>query len=178
MNPERSISVSINYFKSKPDLPSSSSIDMLRVFYRNQITEHNGGLLLVDFFKHENITGIETLFKIPLSPSGTVYLASLTIPFRSSSYVIKVQAREMGLTGVRDAVISDRLTKKGDNENWSADPYNPNFTDGTLMNRSEDPTYDSEFPDHPLSEARRIIAEIKKGMKFKPEIGELKEFKK
>jgi hypothetical protein len=185
INPEQSLAVSINYFSKKPDLPSSTSIDMLRVFYRNQITEANGGLIKVDFCELNGFKGVETIFKIPQSNNSLAYLASLTIPFSNCSYVVKVQARETGIPGVREAVISDRFLKKGsvstkdgNLENWSNDPYNANFIDGTLMNKSEAPIYDIEFLSHPLTEARKMIAELKKNIKFMPELDKLKEFNK
>ncbi len=44
------------------------------------------------------------------------YIASITIPFENCSYVVKIQADEIGITGMRDALILDRLHKAGEVE--------------------------------------------------------------
>ena len=45
-------------------------------------------------------------------------------------------------------------------EGWAADPYDAEYDRGIPMNCSEKKEYDSQFPQHPLSEARRFIAEL------------------
>lgn len=180
-NPEETIVLSMNFFDSKPDLPSLKQINTLRHFYREQIVEHDGGLIQVDLDTCKNHQIIKTIFKIPLKTSGVVYLASLTIPFRYSSYVIKIQATEHGITGLRDSVIADRLLGTGEitstengYENWSSDPYHSTFNEGTLMNKSEDVKYDADFKKHPLTQARKLLSQIEKDIQFNPEIEKLK----
>ena len=178
VNPEQGIALSLNYFYSKPDIPSIKQVGQLRDYYRNQIVAHNGGLILVDLIELKNYQAIKTIFKIPQQPKGVVYLGSLTIPFRDRSYVIKLQALELGMTGVRDAVILDRYLREGNVnlDNWSADPYNSTYTKGTLMNKSEAPKYDAEFEDHPLTRVRKYLSEIEDNIVFKPEMEKLTKF--
>ena len=178
VNAEQGIALSLNYFYSKPDIPSISKIGQLRDYYRNQIVAHNGGLIQVDLVALKNYQAIKTIFKIPQQPKGVVYLGSLTIPFRDRSYVIKLQALELGMTGVRDAVILDRYLREGkvNVDNWSADPYNSTYTKGTLMNKSEAPKYDAEFEDHPLTRIRKYLSEIEENIVFKPELVKLNRF--
>ena len=114
-----------------------------------------------------------------------VYLASLTIPFKNSSCVIKIQAPEIGLAGMRDSVIAHKLIQEGKissgvngYENWFCDPYDSDFKIGTLMNKSENPIYDVDFDNHPLTQARQLISQIEKGIEFKPKIEKLKLFTK
>jgi hypothetical protein len=102
------------------------------------------------------------------------YIASITIPFENCSYVVKIQADEIGITGMRDALILDRLHKAGEVEieeenikNWFEDPYDPDFRQGTLMNQSELEKYDPEFPEHPLSVARSLIRSTAETIIFK-----------
>lgn len=66
----------------------------------------------------------------------------------------------MGLTGVRDAAVYEAFQRdlKWTTAEWSADPYDPNYHHGILMNFSERREYDSAFPQHPLSEARAFIS--------------------
>lgn len=111
------------------------------------------------------------------------YIASLTIPFKSCSFVVKVQAIEAGITGMRDAVIADRLIAEGTISigetgflNWFSDPYNDDFAGGVLMNKSEQDLYDEEFPDHPLSRARQLLEQIEQGLQWKPELESIPAF--
>lgn len=178
VNPEQGIALSLNYFYSKPDIPSIKQVGRLRDYYRNQIVAHNGGLIQVDLIDLKRYPAIKTIFKIPQQPKGVVYLGSLTIPFRDRSYVIKIQALELGMTGVRDSVILDRFLREGNVniDNWSADPYNSTYTKGTRMNKSEAPEYDVEFEDHPLTRVRKYISEIEENIVFKPELEKLTKF--
>ena len=182
-NPDETLVLSINFFASKPDLPSLKQINTVRHFYREQIVEHDGGLIQADLTKCKNHKAIQTIFKIPLKTSGVIYLASLTIPFRYSSYVIKIQASETGIIGLRDSVVADRLLRKGEitvsengYDNWSSDPYHSSFNEGTLMNKSEEAIYDIDFDNHPLTEARKLLSLIKSEIEFKPEIETLRKF--
>lgn len=185
VDPEKGVSLSLNYFDKKPDLPSLIKIDELRDFYRQQIAKHNGGLIQVEVSDFEHFKVIETVFKIPQKTSGIVYLTSLTIPFRHCSYVIKIQAPEVGMTGMRDSVIAQRLFKEGvitieknGYENWFLDPYDKDFTEGTLMTRAEEAIYDVDFKNHPLTRSRNMLAQIKKDMQLHPDIKRLSKFPK
>ena len=52
---------------------------------------------------------IKTIFKFPQDPTGMTYLGSYTIPFKKYSYVIKIQAPELGVTGMRDSIIAAKF---------------------------------------------------------------------
>ena len=185
INPEQTMALHLNFFDKKPDIPSLKDLDVIRNFYRDQVSEHDGGLIQVDFSKLGNHTAVQTLFKIPQKPAGMVYLASLTIPFHDCSYVIKIQAPEIGITGMRESAIANRLLQDGkistgENgyENWFLDPYDPIFSKGTLMNKSEEAIHDADFKNHPLTHARKLIAQIGKEIEFMPEIEKLRKFVK
>ena len=185
INPAQSIALSINFFDLKPDLPTAKNIGVLRDYYRAQIVVPNGGLIQADLMDLKTYPVIKTIFKIPQTPSGITYLASLTIPFKKCSYVIKIQAAEVGTTGMRDALVADEYLKKGKIsarpdgfENWFADPYDPSFKEGTLMNCSEKTAYDSKFPAHPLSQARSLLTEIESQITFAAELARCKKFGK
>ena len=85
-----------------------------------------------------------TIFKFPMSPSGIAYIGSVTLPFRDYSYVIKIQAAEVGVTGMRETIVADKLIREkkitiDDNgyEGWVRDPYDPLITEGILMSLSD-----------------------------------------
>ena len=53
---------------------------------------------------------------------------------------------------------------------WSADPYDDQFDNGILMNLSEKPIYDLEFPNHPLTRSRVLINLLGEGSEFSDEL--------
>lgn len=180
VNLEESALILLNFFDIQPDIPNVKNLNFLKDFYRNSISEANGGIVEVSLLEVNNIPSVKTIFKIPQPESGMTYIASVTIPFENCSFVIKIQAAEVGTTGIRDAVILNKMLMNGEVavgedhlENWFEDPYNPNFKKGTLMNKSEQEKYDSEFPDHPLSVARKAITDAIRQTVFKPEIDKL-----
>ena len=185
LNPAQSIALSINFFDQKPDLPTAKDIDVLRDYYRDQIVVPNGGLIQADLIDLKGYSVIKTMFKIPQNPTGMTYLGALTIPFKKCSYVVKIQAVEVGTTGLRDSLVSNQLLTEGKItlggggfENWFVDPYDPSFKKGTLMNASESVAYDSMFPEHPLSQARNLLAQIASQIVFADELAKCKKFKK
>ncbi|MBO6185114.1 MAG: hypothetical protein J6O88_10600 [Chryseobacterium sp.] len=180
VNPEENALISLNFFNLQPDIPTVKNLDFLKDFYRNSISEANGGIVEVSLLEVNNIPSVKTIFKIPQPESGMTYIASVTIPFENCSFVIKIQAAEVGTTGIRDTVVLNEMLMNGEVtvgedhlENWFEDPYNPNFKKGTLMNKSEQEKYDSKFPDHPLSVARKAITDAIRQTVFKPEMDKL-----
>lgn len=183
VNPAQTIAVSVNFFDLPPDIPTVKDIHLLRSFYRNNISGVNGGIIEVDLSQQDHLTIIKTLFKIPQAGAGITYLASLTLPFKTCSYVLKVQAAETGPTGMRETLIMNQLLASQPSASmeqilseWSVDPYDPEFKEGNLMNKSEDEGHDASFPNHALTQARKIIAQIKNDIKTGPEIGKLLPF--
>ncbi|MBO9566568.1 MAG: hypothetical protein J7621_27590 [Niastella sp.] len=145
----------------------------------------NGGLIEVELCQKDKISYIKTIFKLPQKHSGMTYIASLTLPFKTCSFVLKVQAVEAGLTGQREAVIANRLISKNivsidENgySNWLSDPYDDGFKSATLMNKSEDHRYDAEFPDHPLTQARQLLTRKENGLSWSSELERAQAFGK
>lgn len=185
VNPQQSALIVLHFFDKEPDLPTAKDLDYLKKFYRNIAASSNGGVIETDIINLHNIPCVKNIIKIPQQETGMAYIASITIPFENCSYVVKIQADEIGITGMRDALILDRLHKAGEVEieeenikNWFEDPYDPDFRQGTLMNQSELEKYDPEFPEHPLSVARSLIRSTAETIIFKKEIKELPAFKR
>lgn len=178
VNPEGTIAVSINFFDQAPDIPTIKNVNELRAFYRDLIVSTNGGLVEVEIFKLHSFDIIRTVFKIPQPGRGMLYVGSLTIPFGTCSFVLKVQAVEAGPTGMREAFIVDRLLKDGtfNEATWSADPYDDEITAGNLMNKAEDQKYDVEFPNHPLSQVRNKLNQLEKGFTWDRALEKLPRF--
>lgn len=103
---------------------------------------------------------------------GVDYILNINIRMEKSIQFINGSFSEEGITGLRDNTVYAMLrsavdAKPDDNEayldaieNWSVDPYDPEFKKGFLMNRSEREGADEMFPQHPLSEARRLVRYI------------------
>ena len=60
----------------------------------------------------------------------------------------------------RDNAIHDKFIKTFPEEDWEEDPYDKDFKFGLLKNHGEDEEYDFLFPEHPLSQARKLITEV------------------
>ena len=179
------MAISLNFFEGEPDIHTLGDIDGLRQYYRDAILAANGALIEVDLIVLNGIQCVRTVLKFPQTPSGSTYLTSLIVPFAMCSYVVKIQAPELDLAGVRESIIMDKLLDEkvittSDNGliNWSMDPYKPNYKGFTLMNRSEEAKWDVRFPSHPLTKSRKLMAEIEKGISFDQKLLDLKPFSK
>jgi len=184
-NPEQASLLSLNFFDIKPDLPTIKDEQMMRDFYRERITANGGGLIQIDIIDLKGHPALKSIFKFPQKPTGMAYLSSLIIPFENYSYVIKVQAAEAGISGIRDNTIAMILSNQGKitigdegYEGWASDPYNPDIKKGPLMNLSEDEKYDTDFPNHPLSIIRASLQQIESEISFGKELEKAKKFKK
>jgi len=178
LNPEGSIAVSINFFDQAPDIPTIKDINNLQAFYRDLIISVNGGVIEVELLKRQQFDLVRTIFKIPQPGRGMLYVGSLTIPFHTCSFVLKIQAIEAGPTGMREALIVDRLFKDGtfEENTWAADPYDNEITLGTLMNKSEDQRYDVDFPDHPLTQVRNLLSQLEQEFTWETQLEKLPRF--
>lgn len=163
--------ITLHFFDKEPDLPCKlSELSGLRNAYREGISSAGGGIISVDLVNINGLDGVETIFKLPQEGHGMSYLGAITFPFAQLSYVISIQCLEIGMTGMREAIVISKLmnssqvsidAESGQIISWSQDPYEPSFKGPALANKAEAPEYDLEFPDHPLSRLRRLLAETK-----------------
>ena len=93
----------------------------------------------------------------------------LTMHLETEGPVMQIHGffSEGHIAGARDAMVYAMLANRGEVrlceggiEGWTSDPYDPFFTFGVLMNRSEQAQYDNLFPRHPLSELRRFVRKV------------------
>jgi hypothetical protein len=175
--------LSLNFFNKTPDIPVSLSQEIeLRNFYRKSVAEVGGGILKVEVVELKGLSAVECLFKMPMQPSGMLYLASFTI--RDKSYVVKLQCPEQGITGARDSAVFALHANFDDEDDenfnpfkgWMKDPYDESITEGVLMNLSEAEEYDVKFPNHPLTRARRYLSQIKETISFDERLSNLARF--
>ena len=92
--------------------------------------------------------------------TGNRYLLELYIEKNGEDQLVEGTFVESGTTGLRESMVMAQLQNEGllDDfpEGWSADPYDPDFKKGFLMNLAEQEKYDKYFVTHPLSEARKL----------------------
>ena len=100
-------------------------------------------------------------------PAGVQYFLMMNIEGADQPITVRAFFDENGTTGLRESVVFELmqrenivvLTDRGA-DGWNADPYDPSYSRGALMNLSENQAYDESFPEHPLSEARRTVREL------------------
>jgi hypothetical protein len=163
-------SVILHYFPIPPDIAADlHDLADLRQFYRTAVAGAGGAIIEVETLTVGDCLAVRQIVKAPQQPSGMMYLGSITLPYRSFSFVLKVQCPEYGTTGVRDTLVLHELMRQGqvtiDPERplimgWFRDPYDPTLIDGFRKNLSEDDVYDARFPHHPLSRLRPLLTRL------------------
>lgn len=95
---------------------------------------------------------------------GALYILSMDIAADEGATHFQGQFEEIGTTGMRDALVGELCRRKNlititdeGIEGWNADPYDPEWKHGALMNLSEKADFDGAFPEHPLSLARAFV---------------------
>lgn len=158
-----------------------TDLDAARVFYRQECQENGGVMLEMDSVTAAGVEGLSGVFKYrsPLPGSlGMAYVGILWLPFRDCWFQVNVEAVELGTTGMREAAV---MVIEGDM--WPMEPQteipvinSPEELDALYAKSrdkplrrlpSDDPKYDSSFPEHPLSLVRvglaRVIASARLG---------------
>ncbi|MEU4803905.1 hypothetical protein [Actinosynnema sp. NPDC023587] len=152
-NPVTGDRVSLQYFDLVPDLPAPLE-DLARLRHDLAVVYGESGCLIE---AHTLLLGgVPALFQvlkvpIPNQPAGQVFVASFTVPRAGSSAVLMTQAVERGTTGVREAVLAARV---GFDRWLMPHPYAPEVKGRLPFHAGDDPRFDQEFPDHPLTRVR------------------------
>ena len=105
---------------------------------------------------------VYNIVRTNLEPGSMHY--ALRLHLGAEQGVVGVQGAfdTAGSSSYRDSFVMSKLMAGADApvEGWFADPYDPDFALGNLMNQSELPKYDADFPDHPLTLMRRFVADL------------------
>ena len=127
---------------------------------------------LIEVETGKTVSGLRYIYSVlkSLKDRDTIrYLLDMKIDFSICTLGVKGYFDEMGEKGIRESGIYSLLTTQGTDhtadieiERWEEDPYDSGCKNeyGMLMNSSEKKEYDSRFPQHPLSELRRFVAEL------------------
>jgi hypothetical protein len=161
--------LSLYFFDQPPDLTADiADTAALRRFYREQIAASGGGLIEADALRVADAPAVRLVLKLPQQPAGLSYLASLTLPFRDFSFVIKAHCIERGTTGLRETWVLDQalaggeaqLDGEGKLQGWTRDPYGDPARQALMWNLSDARRFDARFPDHALSRARALLDRV------------------
>jgi hypothetical protein len=172
--------LSLHFFDKPPDLPAPpDEVEILTTWYRRMALQGGLGLVELAAVRVDQLPSIRLVLKGILdgaSGRGRTYLGSLTLPFRDFSYVVKVEYREWGITGAREAmVLAQRADLEDWLEGWIVDPSDPAPPD-LARNLSEEPQYDSLVPNHPLSRVRRSLDALQASLTIVAEVKALPRF--
>jgi hypothetical protein len=162
--------VALYFYDLAPDLPACTTVEQLREFYWSGVSGVGAELVECALESVAGQVAIRVLMKAPQQPSGRFYQAAYTLPFRDFSFVIKVQCREHGMTGVRETILADRRMAAGEMPDVTG--KGPFFRDWN----PDSPEYDAEFPEHPVSRARRILEHVARTAVLDQAVSQLPKF--
>ena len=154
------IILSEHFFALPPDLPGTD-VDLLRSSYETwmaDIEEGDDGRTgrLVELNVDPNGPVVRVVVRIPV-PDRYLFVGSLTIPLAECSWVVKVQAVEGSITGLREALAADRALKEGGLHSFQDlegvfDPY--------------DRQWDDIAPGDPLTAVRHYLDRLEASLQF------------
>lgn len=152
--------IALYFFSVSPDLPQRArSCDDLRQFYTSRLAGTAGELVELHLVPMDGHSSIRTILKTPQEPSGMTYVGAITIPFRDFSFVLKAQCQEHGPTGIREAVLLDRMLEQGEVASGGSGPV-------LECSSPDDSRFDADFPSHPLSRLRGILGQVERSIRL------------
>ncbi|MBY0549097.1 MAG: hypothetical protein K2W95_17625 [Candidatus Obscuribacterales bacterium] len=147
-----------------------ASLFKLRQYWRNDINKDGGGLVECNLITVAGILSCKVIGKWPMNPTGMAYFGWIIVPLEDCHFKLHARAFELGMTGIRDAMILAKMQQDGTIKfspsdpfaGWAKDPYEPLSKFPLMPNLSEDAKYDFEFPDHPLSRCRKFLTRFER----------------
>lgn len=171
-------SLCLDLDKRRVRLPPPSDKQRMQRFCRGFAEVGDGAIVSGGAADAGGVYSIEVIRKHK-DGMGYRYTGLLAIPFTAASLTVVVAAREHGMTGTREAVVTKRLIESGELElpdeitdgsqpikGWFRDPYESDYKGRVLCSISDSERYDDIFPDHPLSIVRRTLNQIRHSLKY------------
>jgi hypothetical protein len=174
--------VILDYFDKVPDIPGPlEDVEGLRRLMVQGTAASGAALVELDVVGLDGLAALRQIVKVPLpdQPSGAAYLASFIVPRAACSVTMRLQCREHGTTGMRDAIAMNHFMEHHASQGlaleeimkvWTRHPYGVDveLPGGLPRNRSDDEGWDPHFPDHPLSRARRTQLALAQTIRLDP----------
>jgi hypothetical protein len=168
--------LSLDYLPAKPTIsgPVGDDAKLLEYFER-YAAEDDVGVVEARWITAEHETPVTWMIaKAPMPAAhGCIYIGSLIVPFAACSWVAKIQSREVGYTGMREALWFDFQLRQSDSpeDTWAAlttksdDGSNPRAS----RRPSDDEAWDDIVPGHPLSRVRtQLLPQIAASIEISP----------
>ncbi len=174
-NPATRDIITLSYIDLVPDLPAPlSELDTLR----RRLTELQsefGCLIEAHAITVDSQPALLRLEKFPLADqaSGLGFTAGIVIPKATCSAILKIMCPETGRSGVREAAV---VPKVGFANMFPPHPYAPEIKGKLPYNVADDARWDPQFPDHPLTRARRWITQVSRSARVDPRFAALPAF--
>ena len=159
--------VALVTYSLQPDDPLSFSSQELIDALHEQL-EENSGIIEVregttSFGRHYIYYILKEKDSENDIPQGVCYSFQMSLKDQGGFITINGMFLEDGVTGMRDSAVFGMF--RGDNPGdfseimnlWTEDLYDASYQKGFLMNRSEHRSFDAMFPEHPLSQARKVV---------------------
>jgi hypothetical protein len=155
--------VGLYFLRESPDV---RILEDPRAFYVHSAEAFDGRLIEFSVLKVAGYSVHRIIIKFrQYEPSAMTYVGSLTVPFRDFSFTLKAQCEERGIIGARETILLDRAfaageaSIQGDRLQLPVE-WNPDAED-----------FDAEFPTHPISRLRRILAQVGGSLAIDPKLG-------
>ncbi|WP_405595845.1 hypothetical protein OG741_06355 [Streptomyces sp. NBC_01410] len=168
--------LSLHFFGLPPDLPASlDDGPSLRAELTRLTAQAGGGLIEASVKSLGPLPALKQILKLPLpgQPSGQAFIGSFTVPRATCSTVVKIQAPERGMTGMREALV---MAQVGHDKYFRPHPYAPEVQGGLPFHAADHAQWDAQFPDHPLSRVRRTLDALAGAVQVAPEFAALPPF--
>ncbi|MGW0415139.1 hypothetical protein ACWCPJ_08120 [Streptomyces collinus] len=174
---EAGLVLSVHFFPLVPDLPAPlHEFERLRSMLAAGVGSRGGNLIEAVPGTLHGVPGLRQLLKVPLPgrPHGQAFIGSWTVPRAACSTVLKVQAAEGQMTGLREALVADRV---GPENYFRPHPYAAGGQFGGLPTHvADDEEWDAQFPDHPLTRVRAALHRITPTVTFDERFRQLPPF--
>ncbi|WP_067719727.1 hypothetical protein [Nocardia yamanashiensis] len=165
----------LQYHDMVPDLPAP--LEQLDTLRRRLAELHAQNGCLIEAF----VIGVDAqpallrLEKLPHPqlPRGQIFAASIVVPKDRCSLSLAILCPEAGVTGMREAMLGAQL---GFDNFYPPHPYAPEVQSKLPFHIADDIRYDQQFPEHPLTRARQLVARLVPGMRLDPNFAGLPSF--
>ena len=131
--------------------------------FSNLVSRNGVGIVEIEACEFSGHKALRYIFRRPQQNLGITYIGEILLPFENICYRFRIECPEVGVTGVRVAMAASEAMRAGilkiDSEITAfelPDGYSP-----------DDPKFDAEFPGHPLSRLRRVMAHLSKSVELK-----------
>ncbi|MEH1017124.1 hypothetical protein V6U90_29015 [Micromonospora sp. CPCC 206060] len=174
-NDER-IVIQAVFFNLVPDLPTSlTDLAALQRGMAKMAAAQGGALIEAGVMPVGGQPALRQIIKVklPNQPHGQAFLGSYIVPKAACSAVLRVQAAESGAFGQREAMIMGQV---GPTNYFRPHPYGSDGEGGLPSHVADDPAYDPQFPQHPLTRVRQVMAQLAQQVELHPGFAALPPF--